>query len=110
MKNHQNKQIIVWGLHEFQNYRDDVDYRLCKNEDDLLIKFLDTWSMMYPDVITGWNTEFFDIPYICNRIKNLFGEDFVNKLSKKLGTMCLIEKFIRWDAGTKCTIYRVCPH
>ena len=81
MKNHQNKQIIVWGLHEFQNYRDDVDYRLCKNEDDLLIKFLDTWSMMYPDVITGWNTEFFDIPYICNRIKNLFGEDFVNKLS-----------------------------
>ena len=54
MKNHQNKQIIVWGLHEFQNYRDDVDYRLCKNEDDLLIKFLDTWSMMYPDVITGW--------------------------------------------------------
>ena len=81
MKNHQNKQIIVWGLHEFQNYRDDVDYRLCKNEDDLLIKFLDTWSMMYPDVITGWNTEFFDIPYLCNRIKKLFGEDFVNKLS-----------------------------
>ncbi len=81
MKNHQNKQIIVWGLHEFQNYRDDVDYRLCKNEDDLLIKFLDTWSMIYPDVITGWNTEFFDIPYLCNRIKKLFGEDFVNKLS-----------------------------
>ena len=81
MKNHQNKQIIVWGLHEFQNYRDDVDYRLCKNEDDLLIKFLDTWSMIYPDIITGWNTEFFDIPYICNRIKNLFGEDFMHKLS-----------------------------
>ncbi len=81
MKNHQNKQIIVWGLHEFQNYRDDVDYRLCKNEDDLLIKFLDAWSMIYPDIITGWNTEFFDIPYICNRIKNLFGEDFMHKLS-----------------------------
>ena len=81
MKNHQNKQIIVWGLHEFQNYRDDVDYRLCRDEDDLLIKFLDTWSMIYPDIITGWNTEFFDIPYICNRIKNLFGEDFMHKLS-----------------------------
>ena len=81
MKNHQNKKIIVWGLHEFQNYRDDVDYRLCRDENDLLIKFLDTWCMIYPDVITGWNTEFFDIPYICNRIKNLFGEDLVNKLS-----------------------------
>ena len=42
MKNHQNKKIIVWGLHEFQNYRDDVDYRLCKDEDNLLMQFLDT--------------------------------------------------------------------
>ena len=81
MKNHQNKKIVVWGLHEFQNYREDVDYRLCRDEDDLLIKFLDEWRMIYPDIITGWNTEFFDIPYICNRIKNLFGEDFMHKLS-----------------------------
>jgi len=81
MKNHQNKKIVVWGLHEFQNSREDVDYRLCRDEDDLLIKFLDEWRMIYPDIITGWNTEFFDIPYICNRIKNLFGEDFMNKLS-----------------------------
>ena len=81
MKNRQNKKIVVWGLHEFQNYREDVDYRLCRNEDDLLIKFLDEWRMIYPDIITGWNTEFFDIPYICNRIKNLFGEDFMHKLS-----------------------------
>jgi len=81
MKNHQNKKIVVWGLHEFQNSREDVDYRLCRDEDDLLIKFLDEWRMIYPDIVTGWNTEFFDIPYICNRIKNLFGEDFMHKLS-----------------------------
>ena len=62
MKNHQNKKIVVWGLHEFQNSREDVDYRLCRDEDDLLIKFLDEWRMIYPDIITGWNTEFFDIP------------------------------------------------
>ena len=81
MKNHQNKQIIVWGLHEFQNYRDDVDYRLCKNENDLIQKFLFAWQSIYPDVITGWNTEFFDIPYLCNRIKNIFGDDEIRKLS-----------------------------
>ena len=81
MKNHQNKKIVVWGLHEFQNSREDVDYRLCRDEEDLLFKFLDEWRMIYPDIITGWNTEFFDIPYICNRIKNLFGEDFMHKLS-----------------------------
>ena len=81
MKNHLNKKIIVWGLHEFQNYRDDVDYRLCKDEADLLIKFSDEWSMCLPDIVTGWNTEFFDIPYLCNRMKLLFGEDFLKKLS-----------------------------
>jgi DNA polymerase elongation subunit (family B) len=81
MKNHQNKKIIVWGLHEFQNHRDDVDYRMCKDEADLLFKFLDTWSIIQPDVITGWNTEFFDIPYLCNRIAKVLGDDMVNKLS-----------------------------
>ena len=67
LKNHQNKKIMVWGLHEFQNYRDDVTYVLCKNEADLLRKFVHQWSIIEPDVITGWNTEFFDIPYLCNR-------------------------------------------
>ena len=81
LKNHQNKKIIVWDLHEFQNHRDDVDYRICKDEADLLFKFLDTWSMIQPDVITGWNTEFFDIPYLCNRITKILGSDMVNKLS-----------------------------
>ena len=37
MKNHQNKKIMVWGLHEFQNYRDDVTYIQCKDEASLLL-------------------------------------------------------------------------
>ena len=81
MKNHQNKQTLVWGLHEFQNYRDDVTYIQCKDEADLLIKFSDEWARCLPDIVTGWNTEFFDIPYLCNRMKKLFGEDFLKKLS-----------------------------
>ena len=81
MKNHQNKQTLVWGLHEFQNYRDDVTYIQCKDEADLLIKFSDEWARCLPDIVTGWNTEVFDIPYLCNRMKQLFGEDFLKKLS-----------------------------
>ena len=81
MKHHQNKQTLVWGLHEFQNYRDDVTYIQCKDEADLLIKFSDEWARCLPDIVTGWNTEFFDIPYLCNRMKQLFGEDFLKKLS-----------------------------
>ena len=81
MKNHQNKKIMVWGLHEFQNYRDDVTYIQCKDEASLLLKFLDVWRVIEPDIITGWNTEFFDIPYLCNRIRKVFDDDMVNKLS-----------------------------
>ena len=81
MKNHQNKKIMVWGLHEFQNYRDDVTYIQCKDEASLLLKFLDVWRVIEPDIITGWNTEFFDIPYLCNRIRKVFDDDMVKKLS-----------------------------
>ena len=35
LKNHQNKSIVVWGLHEFQNYRDDVDYRFSVRDEVL---------------------------------------------------------------------------
>ncbi len=40
----------------------------------LIQEFLSFWQKNQPDIITGWNTEFFDIPYICNRIKNLYDE------------------------------------
>ena len=81
IKNHQNKKIVVFGLHEFQNNRDDVTYILCKNEETLLQKFLEFWEQHQPDIITGWNTEFFDIPYLCNRIVKLFSEKELKRLS-----------------------------
>ena len=81
IKNHQNKKIIVWGLHPFENDRDDVEYRLCKDEKDLLGQFIDDWEYYCPDIITGWNTEFFDIPYLCNRIKQVLGEKELKRLS-----------------------------
>jgi len=81
IKNHQSKRIVVWGLHEFENSRDDVTYIQCESEVHLIKEFLSFWEKHTPDIITGWNTEFFDIPYICNRIKNVFDEDEVKRLS-----------------------------
>ena len=81
IKNHQNKKIIVWGLNPFHNDRDDVEYRLCRDEKDLLTQFLNDWESYCPDIVTGWNTEFFDIPYLCNRIKYVLGEDELKRLS-----------------------------
>ena len=81
IKNHQNKQIVVWGIGEYKNDREDVTYIKCKTEKELIQEFLTFWQKNQPDVITGWNTEFFDIPYLCNRIKNLYDEKEINKLS-----------------------------
>ena len=81
LKNHQNKKIVVGGIGDFETDRDDITYVKCQSEVHLLKEFLIFWEKHQPDVITGWNTEFFDIPYICNRIKQLFGEDEIKRLS-----------------------------
>ena len=81
LKNHQNKKIVVWGINDFENSRDDVSYIKCESEKHLIQSFLTFWEQHKPDVITGWNTEFFDIPYVCNRILNQFDEKELRRLS-----------------------------
>ena len=58
-----------------------VRYIKCTDEKSLLTEFINDWSSNYPDIITGWNIRFFDIPYLVNRIVNLFGERTAKKLS-----------------------------
>ena len=81
VKNQQTKEIIVWGIDDFKTNREDVTYIQCETERELIAEFLAFWETTQPDVITGWNTEFFDIPYIVNRIKNVMGEEATKRLS-----------------------------
>ena len=74
-------KFTTWGLHEIHTPIDNCKYIHCDNEIDLLENFLVYIEKDHPDIITGWNTEFFDIPYIVNRVHNLLGEAFVNRLS-----------------------------
>jgi DNA polymerase elongation subunit (family B) len=69
----------VWGLNDYTPSREDVLFIRCDNEMDLIRKFVDHWQNYGPDIITGWNTRFFDIPYIVNRCYNLFGDDTLLK-------------------------------
>lgn len=72
---------FVFGCGDYVKHRDDVHYAHCRDESDLLRRFIDFWCRFHPDVVTGWNIEFFDIPYLINRITKLFGEDEAKKLS-----------------------------
>ena len=81
VKNQSNKQIITWGTGDYKTDRTDVTYIKCRNEKSLIMEFMKFWMKNYPDVITGWNTKFFDLPYLCNRIKLLTDEKVVRRLS-----------------------------
>ena len=72
---------IAFGCGEFVNNDPDVTYIRCSDEKRLLAKFIEAWGILDPDIITGWNIEFFDIPYLVNRIKNLLGFSEAKKLS-----------------------------
>lgn len=56
-------------------------YTKCSDEYELCSKFLNLWSENCPDVVSGWNSVGFDIPYIINRFKKILGEDTTKKLS-----------------------------
>jgi len=71
----------VYGCGSYKNDDESVDYVLCKDEIDLCERFLADWASNPPDVLTGWNIKFFDVPYIINRFKRILGEDDVKKLS-----------------------------
>ena len=71
----------VFGCGDFKTNDSSVKYLKCRNEHDLLAKFVMAWQNLDMDIITGWNIEFFDMPYLINRIKNLLGMSEAKKLS-----------------------------
>ena len=88
IKNNIDNTYHIWGLGTYdaentymKTHR--VIYNKCDSEADLLIKFITHWSQPsnVPDVVTGWNTRFFDVPYLVNRIHKLLGEAYVKRLS-----------------------------
>ena len=74
------KDFRVYGCGSYDP-QPGVKYISCVDEKNLLLEFVNDWMMNYPDVITGWNSRFFDIPYMVNRIRNVLGEKIANKLS-----------------------------
>lgn len=76
-----NKRNYVFGCGKFKTNDENTYYLECKDEYELIQKFLACWQALDLDVVTGWNIEFFDIPYLVNRIKLLFNEKEAKKLS-----------------------------
>jgi len=81
LQNYATKQIICFGSRPYNNIRKDVMYVECSDEIDLIHRFLAFWEEQTPDVVTGWNCELYDIPYIAGRIDRILGEKDARRLS-----------------------------
>jgi DNA polymerase elongation subunit (family B) len=59
----------------------EVKVHIFDNERNLLYAFLNYYEEINPTILTGWNIDFFDIPYLYNRLKNVCGEGNAKRLS-----------------------------
>jgi DNA polymerase elongation subunit (family B) len=73
-------EILVFACGDYEVQGNET-YIKCKDEWTLCKKFLMAWETKCPDVLTGWNTKFFDVPYLVNRFNRILGEDEALKLS-----------------------------
>lgn len=87
-KSSRSDTYIVWGLKPYneeitQLKHLKIEYRQYADEMSMLNAFIEYWSTPEntPDIITGWNTRFFDIPYMTSRMVFLLGEERVKCLS-----------------------------
>lgn len=98
-----NGLSLVLGLRPYTPKLEGVKYFHCKSEEDLLEKFLTIWQSkdFSPDVVTGWNVEFFDIPYLVNRIRRQLGD----KSAKRLSPWGILEDRKLEIMGREYTVY-----
>jgi DNA polymerase elongation subunit (family B) len=103
IQDYTSKQIITWGVKPFINKQKNVTYHHCVDEHSLLNSFINHWMQDVPDVITGWNIQLFDIPYICKRLNRVLGE----KLMKRFSPWGLVSESEMYIQGRKHIIFDV---
>ena len=103
IQDYTSKKIITWGVKPFNNVRKDVTYHLCESEYALLNSFINYWIQNTPEVITGWNIQLYDIPYIAKRLNRVLGE----KLMKRLSLWGLVTEGEIFINGRKHTVFDI---
>ena len=105
IQDYSTKQIRTWGLGAFNNKQDNVIYKSFKTEYELLLSFINWWMIEdnTPEVITGWNSTLYDIPYLVRRLDRILGE----KLMRRMSPWGLVTEREIYIAGRKNISYDV---
>ena len=103
IQDYTTKEIVTWGAKPFRNKQKNVTYHHCPTEYQLLSSFIEYWMVDVPDVVTGWNIELYDIPYICKRLNRILGE----KLMKRFSNWGLVTEGETFIKGRKHTTFDI---
>ena len=105
IQDYNTKQIRTWGQGGFDNRQENVIYKGFNSEYELLNDFINWWMVEEntPEVVTGWNIELYDIPYLTRRLDRVLGE----KLKKRFSPWGLVTEDEIWIAGRKHITYDV---
>ena len=98
VQDYATKKIRTWGLGPFNNKQENVIYKGFRTEYELLNDFINWWMIEdnTPEVVTGWNSEWYDIPYLVRRIDRILGEKLMKRLSP-WGLVTLRESLDKYD-------------
>ena len=106
VQDYATKQIRTWGKGPFNNTQKNVIYKGFRTEHELLNDFISWWMIEdnTPEVITGWNSELYDIPYLVRRIDRILGEKLMKRMSPwglvtERETIIMGRKHISYDVG-----------
>jgi DNA polymerase elongation subunit (family B) len=106
VQDYTTKQIRTWGRGPFNNKQANVIYKGFRTEYELLNDFINWWMIETntPEVVTGWNSELYDMPYLVRRISRILGEKLMKRLSPwglvtERETIIMGRKHISYDVG-----------
>ena len=72
------KKFYIWAVRDFNTEHQKFIF---DTEREMLMHFIDWWVKHTPDILTGWNVNLYDVPYICRRVKRILGSKWMNSIS-----------------------------
>jgi len=110
IKSSKRDEYLLLGLKDYDKYKtetgiDPEKIRFIKFDDEikLLSYFVKYWKNDYPEIVSGWNVEYFDIQYIITRLIRIFGED----VAKSLSPMNVLKQVEKEFFGKKQYTYHI---
>lgn len=89
-----NLSTVDFDVSQYEEY--EVRHQRYSNEKEMLRAFIELFKKLDPDIITGWNVIFFDVPYLITRINRVLGQDKANELSP-YGKMTVMREMFRGE-------------